>query len=212
MFLVNFKSSFMDCKPKFPPTNIQCNQRFFSVCSNTQRRAADEQQPTSALIPFKNHHPTHLHQPTLELLKTLTCACAQRTTSFLDKASFPFKHWMALSASSLVLKFTKQYPLGCPSNGPDLWNRKSNCFTFPNFSNNFTRWYSVILGSMFPIHNRFPSWATLSEMMEAFSTVSAADDMCSLLGLSNLPFESDNFFRSEWHESHFWDDSAPSKH
>lgn len=33
---------------------------------------------------------------------------------------------------------------------------------------------------MLPIHKRFPSWATLSEIMEAFSTVSAADDMCSL--------------------------------
>lgn len=40
--------------------------------------------------------------------------------------------------------------------------------------------HSVILGSMLPIHKRFPSWATLSEMMEAFSTVSAADDMCTL--------------------------------
>lgn len=30
---------------------------------------------------------------------TLTCACAQRTTSFLDRASFPFSRWMALSAS-----------------------------------------------------------------------------------------------------------------
>lgn len=33
---------------------------------------------------------------------------------------------------------------------------------------------------MLPIHKRFPSWATLSEMMEAFSTVPAADDMCTL--------------------------------
>lgn len=43
--------------------------------------------------------------------------------------------------TSLVLKLTKQYPRGCPSKGPDLWNRKSNCLTLPNFSNNFTRWY-----------------------------------------------------------------------
>lgn len=35
---------------------------------------------------------------------------------------------------------------------------------------------------MLPIHRRFPSWATLSEMMEAFSTASAADDMCTLGG------------------------------
>lgn len=40
--------------------------------------------------------------------------------------------------------------------------------------------HSVILGSMLPIHKRFPSWATLSEMMEAFSTVPAADDMSAL--------------------------------
>ena len=40
--------------------------------------------------------------------------------------------------------------------------------------------HSVILGSMLPIHKRFPSWAALSEMMEAFSTLSAADDMCPL--------------------------------
>lgn len=40
--------------------------------------------------------------------------------------------------------------------------------------------YSVILGSMFPIHKRFPSWAVLSEIIEAFSTVSAADDMWNL--------------------------------
>lgn len=40
--------------------------------------------------------------------------------------------------------------------------------------------HSVILGSMFPIHKRFPSCATLSEMMEAFSTAPAADDMCTL--------------------------------
>lgn len=33
------------------------------------------------------------------LTLTLTCACAQRTTSFLDRASFPFRRWMALSAS-----------------------------------------------------------------------------------------------------------------
>lgn len=35
---------------------------------------------------------------------------------------------------------------------------------------------------MLPIHRRFPSWATLSEMMEAFSTASAADDMSTLGG------------------------------
>lgn len=40
--------------------------------------------------------------------------------------------------------------------------------------------HSVILGSMFPIHKRFPSWAVLSEIIEAFSTVSAADDMWNL--------------------------------
>lgn len=45
-------------------------------------------------------------------------------------------------------------------------------------SSGFT--HSVILGSMLPIHKRFPSCATLSEMMEAFSTVPAADDMCTL--------------------------------
>lgn len=47
----------------------------------------------------------------------------------------------AFVRTSLVLKFTKQYPRGCPSRGPDLWKRKSNCFTSPNFSSNFTRWY-----------------------------------------------------------------------
>lgn len=50
-----------------------------------------------------------------------------------------------------------------------LWAATSSGFT-----------HSVIFGSMLPIHKRFPSWATLSEMMEAFSTVPAADDMCTL--------------------------------
>lgn len=63
----------------------------------------------------------------------LICACAHRTTNFLESASFPFKQCIACSASCFVSKFTKQYPRGCPSNGPDLWNRKSNCFTLPNF-------------------------------------------------------------------------------
>lgn len=35
---------------------------------------------------------------------------------------------------------------------------------------------------MLPIHKRFPSWATLSAIMEAFSTAPAADDMCALQG------------------------------
>ena len=30
---------------------------------------------------------------------TFTCAWAQRTTSFLERASFPLRHWMARSAS-----------------------------------------------------------------------------------------------------------------
>lgn len=33
---------------------------------------------------------------------------------------------------------------------------------------------------MLPIHKRFPSWATLSDMMEAFFTVPAEEDMCTL--------------------------------
>lgn len=52
---------------------------------------------------------------------------------------------------------------------PTIWGETSGGFT-----------HSVILGSMLPIHKRFPSCATLSEMMEAFSTVPAADDMCTL--------------------------------
>lgn len=41
----------------------------------------------------------------------------------------------------LVSKFTKQYPRGCPSKAPDLWKRKSNCFTVPNFWRSLRRWY-----------------------------------------------------------------------
>jgi hypothetical protein len=40
-----------------------------------------------------------------------------------------------------VSKLTKQYPRGCPSKAPDLWKRKSNCFTLPNFWRSLRRWY-----------------------------------------------------------------------
>lgn len=76
---------------------------------------------------------------------------------------------MACSASCFVSKLTKQYPRGCPSRAPDLWKRKSNCFTVPNFCKSLRRWYSVILGSRLPIHNRCPSCREPSERMDAFS-------------------------------------------
>lgn len=117
-----------------------------------------------------------------------TCACAQRTTSFLDRASLPFRHWMACSASCLVSKLTKQYPRGCPSRAPDLWKRKSNCFTVPNFCSSLRRWYSVILGSKLPIHNRCPSCREPSERMDAFSRgrvlVSASINPYEILAIS----------------------------
>lgn len=49
--------------------------------------------------------------------------------------------WERGSITCLVSKLTKQYPRGCPSRAPDLWKRKSNCFTVPNFCRSFRRWY-----------------------------------------------------------------------
>ena len=43
--------------------------------------------------------------------------------------------------TGFVSKLTKQYPRGCPSRAPDLWKRKSNCFTVPNFCKSLRRWY-----------------------------------------------------------------------
>jgi hypothetical protein len=45
------------------------------------------------------------------------------------------------SITCLVSKLTKQYPRGWPSKAPDLWKRKSNCFTLPNFWRSLRRWY-----------------------------------------------------------------------
>lgn len=38
----------------------------------------------------------------------MTCACAHRTTNFLERASFPLRHWIAFSASCTGRQLHKQ--------------------------------------------------------------------------------------------------------
>lgn len=73
------------------------------------------------------------------------------------------------SVTCLVSKLTKQYPRGCPSKAPDLWKRKSNCFTVPNFWRSFRRWY---------LWTRNSPWAgNLLASQPDFSKIKAGDNL-----------------------------------